>query len=121
MNMIDKNLRAKALGNKRGIARYGFLLPMDEARAQVALDLSGRAYAVFEGHFNRESVGGLPTELVAHFFRSLADSLGAALHVSVTGDNAHHMIEACFKAVGRTLRQAIRREGDTLPTTKGVL
>ena len=111
----------KALGDKRGIARYGFLLPMDEARAQVALDLSGRAYAVFEGHFNRESVGGLPTELVAHFFRSLADSLGAALHVSVTGDNAHHMIEACFKAVGRTLRQAIRREGDTLPTTKGVL
>ena len=111
----------KALGDKRGIARYGFLLPMDESRAQVALDLSGRSYAVFEGRFGRESVGGLPTELVPHFFRSLADSLGAALHVSVSGDNAHHMIEACFKAVGRTLRQAIRREGDSLPTTKGVL
>jgi imidazoleglycerol-phosphate dehydratase/histidinol-phosphatase len=111
----------RALGDKRGIARYGFLLPMDESRAQVALDLSGRAYAVFEGRFGRESVGGLPTELVPHFFRSLAESLGAALHVSVTGDNAHHMIEACFKAVGRSLRQAIRREGDTLPTTKGVL
>jgi imidazoleglycerol-phosphate dehydratase/histidinol-phosphatase len=94
---------------------------MDESRAQVALDLSGRAYAVFEGRFGRESVGGLPTELVPHFFRSFADSLGAALHVSVTGDNAHHMIEACFKAVGRTLRQAIRREGDSLPTTKGML
>jgi imidazoleglycerol-phosphate dehydratase/histidinol-phosphatase len=111
----------RALGDKRGIARYGFLLPLDESRAQVALDLSGRAYAVFEGRFGRESVGGLPTELVPHFFRSLAESLGAALHVSVTGDNAHHMIEACFKAVGRSLRQAIRREGDTLPTTKGVL
>ena len=111
----------RALGDKRGIARYGFLLPMDESRAQVALDLSGRAYAVFEGRFGRESVGGLPTELVPHFFRSLAESLGAALHVSVVGDNAHHMIEACFKAVGRSLRSAIRREGDTLPTTKGVL
>ncbi len=111
----------KALGDKRGIARYGFLLPMDESRAQVALDLSGRAYAVFEGRFGRESVGGLPTELVPHFFRSLAESLGAALHVSVTGDNAHHMIEACFKATGRALRQAIRREGEELPSTKGVL
>ena len=111
----------RALGDKRGIARYGFLLPMDEARAQAALDLSGRPYAVFEGRFGRESVGGLPTELVPHFFRSLAESLGAALHLSVTGDNAHHMIEACFKATGRALRQAIRREGDTLPSTKGVL
>jgi imidazoleglycerol-phosphate dehydratase/histidinol-phosphatase len=111
----------RALGDKRGIARYGFLLPMDEARAQVAIDLSGRPYAVFEGRFGRESVGGLPTELVPHFFRSLGESLGAAMHVSVTGDNAHHMIEACFKATGRALRQAIRREGDTLPSTKGVL
>jgi imidazoleglycerol-phosphate dehydratase/histidinol-phosphatase len=109
------------IGDKRGIARYGFLLPMDEARAQTAIDLSGRPYAVFEGRFGRESVGGLPTELVPHFFRSLAESLGAALHVSVTGDNAHHMIEACFKATGRALRQAIRREGATLPSTKGVL
>ena len=111
----------RALGDKRGIARYGFLLPMDESRAQVAIDLSGRPYAVFEGRFGRESVGGLPTELVPHFFRSLGESLGAALHVSVSGDNAHHMIEACFKATGRALRQAIRREGETLPTTKGVL
>ena len=111
----------RALGDKRGIARYGFLLPMDEARAQVAIDLSGRAYAVFEGQFGREQVGGMPSELVPHFFRSLADSLGASVHVSVVGDNTHHMIEACFKGVGRALRQAFRRESDDLPTTKGVL
>jgi imidazoleglycerol-phosphate dehydratase/histidinol-phosphatase len=117
---IGEALR-RALGDKRGIARYGFLLPMDEARAQVAIDLSGRAYAVFEGRFGREQVGTLPTELVPHFFRSLADSLGAALHVSVTGDNTHHMIEACFKGVGRALRQALRRESTDLPTTKGML
>jgi hypothetical protein len=90
----------EALGSKSGIARYGFLLPMDEARAQVAVDLSGRAFATFSGVFNREKVGGLPTELVPHFFRSLAESLGAAIHVSVTGENSHHMIEACFKGVG---------------------
>jgi len=111
----------QALGSKSGIARYGFLLPMDESRAQVALDLSGRAYAEFTAHFNREQVGGLPTELVPHFFRSLAEGLGAAIHVKVTGENSHHMIEACFKGVGRVLRQAVRREGDDLPSTKGVL
>lgn len=111
----------RALGTKVGIARYGFLLPMDEAEAKVAIDLSGRAFARFEGRFNREQVGGLPTELVPHFFHSLAESLGAAVHVSVTGENSHHMIEACFKGVGRALRQAFRRESDELPTTKGVL
>ncbi|GIX33454.1 MAG: histidine biosynthesis bifunctional protein HisB [Lysobacterales bacterium] len=111
----------RALGDKRGIGRYGFLLPMDESLAQVALDLSGRPYFVFEGRFPREQVGGLPTELVPHFFRSLAESLGAALHLSVRGENAHHMIEACFKAVGRALRQALRREGERLPSSKGML
>ncbi len=111
----------RALGDKRGIQRYGFLLPMDEASAQVGIDLSGRAYAVFEGQFGRDQVGGLPSELVPHFFRSLADSLGAAIHVQVRGDNTHHMIEACFKGVGRALRQALRRENDDLPSTKGVL
>jgi imidazoleglycerol phosphate dehydratase HisB len=111
----------RALGAKVGIARYGFLLPMDEALAQVAIDLSGRAYAQFSGKFNREAVGGLPTELVPHFFRSLADALGAALNISVTGENSHHMIEGCFKSVGRALRQALRRESDELPSTKGVL
>jgi imidazoleglycerol-phosphate dehydratase/histidinol-phosphatase len=117
---LGETLR-RALGSKAGIGRYGFLLPMDESQARVAIDLSGRAYAVFEGRFNREQVGGLPTELVPHFFRSLADSLGAALHVSVSGENSHHMIEACFKGVGRALRQAFRREGADLPSTKGVL
>jgi len=111
----------RALGDKVGIARYGFLLPMDEAEAKVAIDLSGRAYAVFEGRFGREQVGGLPTELVPHFFHSLAETLGAAVHVSVTGENTHHMIEGAFKGVGRALRQAFKRESNELPTTKGVL
>jgi imidazoleglycerol-phosphate dehydratase/histidinol-phosphatase len=111
----------QALGAKRGIARYGFLLPMDEAEAQIALDLSGRPYAVFDGRFGREVVGGLPTELVPHFFRSLADALGCALHIAVRGENSHHMIESCFKGVGRSLRQAIRAEGAAVPSSKGVL
>jgi imidazoleglycerol-phosphate dehydratase/histidinol-phosphatase len=111
----------QALGDKRGIGRYGFLLPMDEARAQVAIDLSGRPYAVFEGKFSRTEVGGLATELVPHFFRSFAETLGAAMHVSVTGENTHHMVEACFKGVGRALRQALRHEGTELPSTKGAL
>jgi imidazoleglycerol-phosphate dehydratase/histidinol-phosphatase len=111
----------EALGEKRGIARYGFLLAMDEAEAQVALDLGGRSYFLWEGKFNRERVGELPTELVPHFFRSLAQSLGAALHISVRGENSHHMIESCFKGVGRSLRQAIRLEGTELPSTKGTL
>ncbi|HEX3602487.1 MAG TPA: bifunctional histidinol-phosphatase/imidazoleglycerol-phosphate dehydratase HisB [Steroidobacteraceae bacterium] len=111
----------QALGDKRGIARYGFLLAMDEAEAQVALDLSGRPYFVWQGTFNRERVGELPTELVPHFFRSLAESLGAALHISVRGDNTHHMIESCFKGVGRSLRQAIRPDGTEVPSSKGTL
>ena len=110
-----------ALGDKHGIGRYGFVLAMDEAEAQVALDLSGRPYFVWEGRFARDRIGGLPTELVPHFFRSLADSLGAALHLRVSGENSHHMIESCFKGVGRSLRQALRRDGDDLPSTKGAL
>ena len=111
----------EALGERRGIGRYGFTLPMDEALAQVAIDLSGRPYFVFEGSFPRESVGALPSELVPHFFRSLADALGANVHLSVRGENAHHMIEACFKAVGRALRQAVRRDGNDVPSSKGML
>jgi imidazoleglycerol-phosphate dehydratase/histidinol-phosphatase len=111
----------QALGDKRGIGRYGFLLPMDEAQSRVALDLSGRPYLVFEGKFHRERIGELPTELVPHFFRSLADALGAAIHIHVQGENTHHMVEACFKGVGRALRQAVRREGVELPSSKGVL
>ena len=111
----------QALGDKRGIGRYGFTLPMDETRATAALDLSGRPYFKFEGKFPRERVGDLPTELVPHFFHSLCETMGANLHLSVHGDNAHHMVEACFKVVARTLRQAIRREGSDLPSTKGTL
>jgi imidazoleglycerol-phosphate dehydratase/histidinol-phosphatase len=110
-----------ALGDKRGIQRYGFLLPMDEALAQVAIDLSGRPYLVFEGRFGRDQVGQLPTELVPHFFRSLAETLGAAINIKVTGENTHHMIEACFKGLGRALRQAVRITDVELPSTKGSL
>ncbi len=111
----------QAIGNKFGIGRYGFLLPMDESEARVALDLSGRAAFRFVGTFPRDHVGELSTEMVEHFFRSLSDSLGAALHIEVNGENTHHMIEACFKSVGRALRQAISRDGTDLPSTKGVL
>ena len=134
----------QALGDKRGIGRYGdaevavdaggpavqttaetqavrVRLPMDESRISALLDLSGRPYFVFDGSFPRERVGDLPTELVPHFFRSLCDSLGANLHLEVRGENAHHMVEGCFKAVARALRTALRREGDILPSTKGVL
>jgi len=110
-----------AVGNKQGIGRYGFLLAMDESLAQIAIDLSGRAYFVWEGILPRDQVGQLPTELVPHFFRSLADSLGAAINIKVSGENTHHMIEACFKGVGRALRQAFRIEGTELPSSKGVL
>ncbi|HEY4293128.1 bifunctional histidinol-phosphatase/imidazoleglycerol-phosphate dehydratase HisB [Luteibacter sp.] len=111
----------QALGDKRGIARYGFALPMDESAARAELDLSGRPYFVFEGSFPRERVGDMPTELVPHFFRSLCETLGANLHLTVHGENAHHMVEGCFKVVARTLRQAIRRDGADLPSTKGSL
>lgn len=111
----------KALGSKEGIARYGFLLPMDEAEAVVSLDLSGRPFARFNARFAREAVGRLPTELVPHFFRSLSQGMGAAIHVTVRGENTHHMVEVCFKGVGRALRQAFRREGRELPSTKGIL
>jgi imidazoleglycerol-phosphate dehydratase/histidinol-phosphatase len=111
----------QALGDKRGIGRYGFTLPMDEAQASATLDLSGRPYFVFDGRFPRESVGDLATELVPHFFRSLCETAGLNLHLSVRGENAHHMVEACFKVVARALRQAIGRQGSELPSTKGVL
>lgn len=101
--------------------RYDFTLPMDEALATAALDWSGRPYCVFEGTFEREMVGGLATELVPHVFRSLCETAGLNLHLSVRGDNDHHKIEACFKAVARALRQSFRREGDALPSTKGAL
>jgi imidazoleglycerol-phosphate dehydratase/histidinol-phosphatase len=111
----------EALGDKRGIGRYGFTLPMDEALASAALDFSGRPFFVFEGAFARDRVGGLPTELVPHFFRSLCEGAGLNLNLRVQGENDHHKVEACFKAVARALRQAVRREGRELPSTKGML
>jgi imidazoleglycerol-phosphate dehydratase/histidinol-phosphatase len=138
----------QALGDKRGIGRYGFdggagqgdaapaleaastsgadaraafALPMDETRAAAVVDFSGRPYFVFEGAFPRAEVGGLATELVPHFFRSVCETAGLNLHLQVRGENTHHMVEACFKVVARALRQAIRREGTALPSTKGVL
>ena len=111
----------QALGDKRGIARYAFSLPMDETQASALLDLSGRPYFVFEGKFPREMVGDLATELVPHFFRSICETAGMNLHLKVQGDNAHHMVEACFKVFARVLADAIKRSGSDLPSTKGVL
>jgi len=111
----------EALGDKRGIGRYGFTLPMDESLASATLDFSGRPYFVFEGEFARDRVGGLPTELVPHFFRSLCEGAGLNLNLRVQGENDHHKVEACFKAVARALRQAVKREGRELPSTKGML
>lgn len=111
----------QALGERRGIGRYGFVLPMDEAEAKVSIDLSGRPYSVFEGTFSTPFIGEYRTDLTAHVFRSLAEHLGAAIHVSVTGEDDHHKTEACFKALGRALKQAIRVDGDAVPSTKGVL
>ena len=112
---------SRALGTRRGIRRFGFTLPMDEAEAQVLVDLSGRPFCRFEGKFQSASIGDYPTEMTPHVFRSLADSMGASIHVKVEGENDHHKTEACFKAFGRALREAIRTEGEVVPSTKGVL
>ena len=110
-----------ALGDKRGIGRYGFCLPMDESLVTVALDLSGRYYLDFKADFPADHVGDLPTDMIEHIFRSLAENMQANLHIAVEGENAHHMVEACFKGFARALRQAIRQEGADLPSTKGML
>jgi len=110
-----------ALGDKRGINRYGFTLPMDESLATIAIDLSGRSFCQFNGAFTREFVGGMATEMVPHFFNSFANALSASIHLSVTGTNHHHMIEACFKSLGRALGQACKRSNNYLPSTKGTL
>ena len=115
---------SEALGNKKGIERYGFVLPMDEAQATVALDLSGRPYLVFEGDFKREYVGDMPTEMIKHFFYSLAMNLRATIHVSFAGENDHHKIEACFKGLARALKMAIEQNGrikNLIPSSKGTL
>lgn len=112
----------EALGSKKGIARYGFFLPMDDSSAQVGVDFGGRPFLVFDAEFKREYVGDLPTELVQHFFRSFADAAQCNINISVAGENEHHRIEAIFKAFARAVQMAVKitNEG-SLPSTKGVL
>ena len=113
-----------AIGDKKGIDRYGFALPMDEASSEVLIDLSGRSHLIFIGKFEREMVGELPTELVEDFFKAFSDTLNCTLHIKVTGRNDHHKIESIFKAFGRVLRDAVKiniDEIDRIPSTKGTL
>ncbi|MBW6458108.1 MAG: bifunctional histidinol-phosphatase/imidazoleglycerol-phosphate dehydratase HisB [FCB group bacterium] len=111
----------EALGTKRGISRYGFLLPMDETLAQVALDLSGRPYLTWDVEFRHDSVGGIPVDMFKHFFRSLSDELRCNLHIRSAGENDHHIIEGVFKAFARSMRDACRITSGELPSTKGLL
>jgi imidazoleglycerol phosphate dehydratase HisB len=114
----------KAVGQKIGIERYGFTLPMDETLAKVVIDLSGRPYLSFQGNFERDMVGDFPTEMVEHFFYSLAIHSQATMHISFEGDNDHHKIEACFKGYARCLRAATSRSErnlNVLPSTKKLL
>ncbi len=114
----------KALGDKMGIERYGFLLPMDDALARVAIDFSGRSWLVWDAEFKREKVGDMPTEMFYHFFKSFSDTAKCNLNISVSGDNEHHKIEAIFKAFAKAIKMAIRKDHLNpyqLPSTKGVL
>lgn len=111
----------QALGDRAGIGRYGFIMPMDETQARVAIDLSGRPAATFKGEFPTDHVGEFAVEMCPHFFQSLAQTLGAAIQIDVEGENSHHMIEACFKGVGRALRPALAVSGTDMPSTKGML
>jgi imidazoleglycerol-phosphate dehydratase/histidinol-phosphatase len=113
---------AQALGDKRGLARYGFLLPMDEALAQAAVDFSGRPWLVWNADFRREKIGDMPTELFFHFFKSFTDNARCTLNIRCEGDNEHHKIEAIFKAVAKAMRMALQREAiNAIPSTKGIL
>ena len=112
----------QALGDKRGIERYGFLLPMDEALVQCAIDFSDRAYFIYEGKFEREYVGDFPTEMFEHWMKSFSEHAGMNLNLKIIdGNNTHHMIEASFKALAKCIKQAIQITGTELPSTKGVL
>lgn len=111
----------KALGSKRGIERYGFLLPMDDCLAQAAIDFSGRPYLVWDADFKREKVGDMPTELFKHFFKSFSDEAKCNLNIKAEGENEHHKIEAIFKAVAKSIKMAINKIDNELPSTKGVL
>jgi imidazoleglycerol-phosphate dehydratase/histidinol-phosphatase len=110
-----------ALGNKKGIQRYGFLLPMDDVLAQAAIDFSGRPWLVWKAKFTREKVGDMPTELFFHFWKSFSDAAKCNLNIKAEGGNEHHKIEAIFKSVAKSIKMAIKVEGNELPTTKGML
>ncbi len=114
---------AKALGDKRGMERYGFVLPMDDCLAQVAIDFGGRPWIVWEAGFQREKIGEMPTEMFFHFFKSFSDAARCNLNIQATGDNEHHKIESIFKAFARAVKAAVKRDANsnTLPTTKGVI
>ena len=114
---------SKAIGDKRGIERYGFLLPMDDSLAQVAIDFGGRNWLVWEAEFKREKIGEMPTEMFYHFFKSFSDASKSNLNIKAEGTNEHHKIEAIFKAFSRAIKMAIRRDplNNSLPTTKGIL
>lgn len=114
---------ARALGDKRGIERYGFYLPMDDSLAHVALDFGGRNFLVWEADFTREMIGKMPTEMFSHFFRSFAEGAKANVNIKAEGENEHHKIEAIFKAFAKAIKAAVKRDASKmiLPTTKGLL
>ncbi len=114
---------ALALGNKKGVARYGFTLPMDDALAQVALDFGGRSWLVWTAEFKREKIGDMPTEMFYHFFKSFTDAARCNLNIKVEGDNEHHKIESIFKALAKAMKMALKRDPENmqLPSTKGIL
>ncbi|MHA6280645.1 bifunctional histidinol-phosphatase/imidazoleglycerol-phosphate dehydratase HisB [Salinimicrobium sp. CAU 1759] len=114
---------SKALGNKLGIERYGFALPMDDCLAQVAIDFGGRNWLVWEADFKREMIGAMPTEMFYHFFKSFTDGAKANLNIKAEGTNEHHKIEAIFKAFAKAIKVAVKRDSDKmiLPSTKGML
>ncbi|MDM1378033.1 bifunctional histidinol-phosphatase/imidazoleglycerol-phosphate dehydratase HisB [Myroides marinus] len=112
----------KALGSKKSIERYGFLLPMDECLAQVAIDFGGRAWIVWDAEFKREKVGDMPTEMFFHFFKSFSDAASCNLNIKVEGDNEHHKIESIFKAFAKAIKMAVSKtENYNIPSTKGIL
>ena len=114
---------AKALGNKAGIDRYGFMLPMDDCLAQVAIDFGGRSWLVWDAKFSREKIGDMPTEMFYHFFKSFSDAAKCNLNIKAEGDNEHHKIESIFKALAKSIKMAVKRDVENmqLPTTKGIL
>lgn len=114
---------AKALGNKKGIERYGFTLPMDDCLSQAAIDFGGRSWLVWEATFKREKIGDMPTEMFYHFFKSFSDASKSNLNIKAEGDNEHHKIESIFKALAKSIKMAIKRDPGNLqlPSTKGIL